>query len=1149
MGKDRRLAAMAVAASTCLALSWAPAVAIAHEAAGPTALEAAVQGSTENLPKTIEFHKMTGDIKAGQTYQLVSSEPGTAGNKQRILHLSKGTTKLDRCGADSVGDKLSPSDCAVGAYKNTHAHEWTIEKVDGGFTIKSNTDNGPYITLTENGAVGSATPQTLTIEKGDGGCRISAIVGDETRYLCYGNSGWTSSTESYDVLLYQRVEVTPTVLPNGKDTVGVTQGQPFAQGTGGSGNFRIPSLITGANGSLFAAIDARWNHQGDAAGLDTIFSRSDDGGATWSFSFPNYFNDSVDSFNNEATAFIDPVMVEKDGVMYMMVDLWPGGVALNTAKHQDPINASGYVEIDGKQRMVLFGSPVPADQRAAGAEKGEGHTHYIGDFGTDGLAPVIAVADGTTTNYVNRQYYLFDADKKPLYCQQLGSSDYVQQNVFYYKADLHVVATSHLWLTSSTDGGKTWSDPLMLNEQVRTGLKEGNASFYGVGPGRGLVTSKGRIILPCYTFTRGQGDGNTSVIYSDDGVTWHRSQALKAQTSEATVVEADGRLYLFARHGVYAVSNDGGATWENERRIRDMGININQGCQISAITYSKLIDGKTAIILSCPTGDSRANGRLFVGLVQEDGDIEWKYEHEVTSGGDAFAYSCVTEAQDGSLALLYEGSSGTRFVTYEISDVAEHAQVGNERKVNVPLYGSIELRVPDSFAGYEAVDSSVLGIEVKANEDGSSTVVLTGKKEGSVSFVEKHSGVEYQITVAPARLVEKVVAPGETVSIPVGEGELTLSPDLEIARASLSSGLYADELGETPGSLGTDASYTGDVIGLSQAMYMFSAAGEGQWKISGKTAAGETVCLDLSTPGFPSAETAKDIELRAGDSEGTFKLYSKDANRHLHFYRDGQAVFDRCQNDTSGADSFELYTKASASGDGVTEAAADSDIPGFVRVANLSGVKDGQAYLIVARVGDTLYALNPSNDKTNKHAHVVKVDPERRNSVLKVTGVAPGVTDAMVGDTVYRITVAGYLAPEFVWSDDCSEATATFKHTAGGETRKLACKVTSVRTEPTETKDGLVVYTAEVEFEGNVYRDEKRVVLPAIGEQEPGGGTGGATDQTPGQGSGQKPNGSAGSNGGASLPRTGDLVSIVGLLSAAGISLSAIGARLFRRKS
>lgn len=185
--------------------------------------------------------------------------------------------------------------------------------------------------------------------------------------------------------------------------------------------------------------------------------------------------------------------------------------------------------------------------------------------------------------------------------------------------------------------------------------------------------------------------------------------------------------------------------------------------------------------------------------------------------------------------------------------------------------------------------------------------------------------------------------------------------------------------------------------------------------------------------------------------------------------------------------------------------------------------------------------LNPSLGVGNKYAHVVKVDPGRTEQRLKVTGVAPGVTDAMVGDTVCRITVAGYLAPEFVWSDDYSEATATFKHTAGGETQELACKVTSVRTEPTETKDGLVVYTAEVEFEGNVYRDEKRVVLPAIGEQEPGGGTSGATDQ--------KPNSSTGSNGGASLPRTGDPVTIVGLLGAAGISLSAIGARLFRRKN
>ncbi|MFR2950875.1 MAG: sialidase family protein, partial [Collinsella intestinalis] len=168
---------------------------------------------------------------------------------------------------------------------------------------------------------------------------------------------------------------------------------------------------------------------------------------------------------------------------YMMVDLWPGGVALNTAKHQDPVNGSGYVQIDGRQRLVLFASPVPSEQRKVGAEQGEGYTHYVGDFAADGLAPVYRKDGGAVERYVDRHYYLYDQNKDPLYCQQLGSSAFVQQNVFFYKAELHV-ATSYLWLISSNDAGATWTDPLMLNEQVRTNLPGGNAAFYGVGPGR-----------------------------------------------------------------------------------------------------------------------------------------------------------------------------------------------------------------------------------------------------------------------------------------------------------------------------------------------------------------------------------------------------------------------------------------------------------------------------------------------------------------------------------------------------------------------------------------------------------------------------------------------------------------------------------------
>ena len=53
---------------------------------------------------------------------------------------------------------------------------------------------------------------------------------------------------------------------------GTTVGQPFAAGTGGSQNFRIPGIVTLDNGTLIAACDARWNHSGDGAGLDTIVS-------------------------------------------------------------------------------------------------------------------------------------------------------------------------------------------------------------------------------------------------------------------------------------------------------------------------------------------------------------------------------------------------------------------------------------------------------------------------------------------------------------------------------------------------------------------------------------------------------------------------------------------------------------------------------------------------------------------------------------------------------------------------------------------------------------------------------------------------------------------------------------------------------------
>jgi hypothetical protein len=57
----------------------------------------------------------------------------------------------------------------------------------------------------------------------------------------------------------------------------------FTPGDAGSLNYRIPAIITAADGSLVTVTDKRWNHAGDlAAKIDPVVRRSTDNGKTWS---------------------------------------------------------------------------------------------------------------------------------------------------------------------------------------------------------------------------------------------------------------------------------------------------------------------------------------------------------------------------------------------------------------------------------------------------------------------------------------------------------------------------------------------------------------------------------------------------------------------------------------------------------------------------------------------------------------------------------------------------------------------------------------------------------------------------------------------------------------------------------------------------
>ncbi len=536
----------------------------------------------------------------------------------------------------------------------------------------------------------------------------------------------------------------------GAPASGTTKDQPFASGTGTSENFRIPAIITLNDGTLLSAIDARWNHFGDACALDTIVSRSTDNGKTWQYSYANFFNDSTNEYASNATAFIDPVLTQgKDGTIYMMVDLFPGGVALNTAP-RSPKQLTGYEAIDGVQRMVLYSMTGSLQER-------DNYTCYVGDF-SNGYAPVIAKGDQgkTPLYYVDSAYYLYDTNKQPLYCQQLGADKFVKENVFFYNARLHVADATYLWMVKSTDGGVTWKDPEILNPQVRK--TEGTHKFYGVGPGAGLTLDDGTVMLPAYTFT-GSAEQRSSFIYTTDGKTWARSENSTGDewSSESALVQIDKDTVRHFYRDAYSVlrytdhTRDAQGVWHAGKPVETTAHKTYNN-QLSAIRYSKPIDGKPAIIVSTAAGEknSRSNGTIYTFTLNEDKTMNLVGSYNVTP--ESYGYSSITELKDGSIGVLYEGNDVAihyeniqldQLLTGSTENVAvaklsketvekaqaEHTPAALEMEA-VLAGDKVEIQLPEDFKG-------TVDVEVPVKNVTSGTVAAVVGADGGLQAVRK----------------------------------------------------------------------------------------------------------------------------------------------------------------------------------------------------------------------------------------------------------------------------------------------------------------------------------------------------------------------------------------------------------------------------
>ncbi len=451
----------------------------------------------------------------------------------------------------------------------------------------------------------------------------------------------------------------------------------FDMGDYGSFNYRIPSIVTTADGVVIAGADQRHDHWSDWGNIDTVVRMSTDQGQTWSdlTTVIDLKSQPYDS-GTQSAFLIDPVMIATEsGRVWMMVDMFPESTGFGSISQA----GNGFVEAEDGNMYLELTDADGAKYTLRGTEV----------YDADGNKTDYTVDEGSAENAYHNKGDLYDNG------EYVGNIYLSGQNTGNDSAPLQILKTCYLWLTYSDDNGQTWSNPVNISGMV----KEDWMKFCGTGPGFGIEIQNGehagRLVFPIY-YTNNGGFQSSACIYSDDGgVTWQRGMSpndargegmgdsqnpnFSQQLTESQIIELNsGNLLQFMRNtggsGLVAVSRstDGGATWSAPVNTQATEVY----CQLSVLHYGTTEDGKDRVILSNPGGSGRNNGTLRIGVVTETDDsfsIEWT-ESKMFSPGN-YAYSCLTDMGDDMIGLLYEKSNTIKFTSFNLDFITSEVNL------------------------------------------------------------------------------------------------------------------------------------------------------------------------------------------------------------------------------------------------------------------------------------------------------------------------------------------------------------------------------------------------------------------------------------------------------------------------------------------
>lgn len=223
-------------------------------------------------------------------------------------------------------------------------------------------------------------------------------------------------------------------------------------------------------------------------------------------------------------------------------------------------------------------------------------------------------------------------------------------------------------LLSSRDDGTTWSGPVDLGSKIAD-----YDDTFVPGPGCGIQTRSGRLVVPGYTSpetidARTESGFRSRVLYSDDhGQSWRMGQPVDSHTNESQVVElTDGRLLLNMRQGTgqccraVAVSDNGGESWGPVSWDRTLN---ECPCQASILRHSSAdSDGRSIVLFANPDNAGERFGviertRMTVRLSYDEGRT-WPVKKLIHGGPSS--YSGLVRFPNGDVGLVFEGGEAHR---------------------------------------------------------------------------------------------------------------------------------------------------------------------------------------------------------------------------------------------------------------------------------------------------------------------------------------------------------------------------------------------------------------------------------------------------------------------------------------------------------